>query len=111
MVEIKINALRGIPPGIRTRKKGVRNSPSEPWKIKPYKPVIKTNILEKLLCEGKEHYAKVIELLKIFPDNTEGYKPEYQALLKKEIDLTNVINQLKEQIQVRKEKKNKFKGT
>ena len=104
MIEIKINALRGIPPGIRAVRKV--NSPSE---IKPRKPTIKTNILEKLLCEGKQHYAKVIELLKVFPENIEGYKLEYQALLEKEIQLSNVINQLKKQLQVREEKKkNKY---
>jgi len=62
MIEIKINALRGIPPGIRKRRKV--NRPSEP---KPRRP-IKTNILEKLLCEGKQHYTKVIDMLKVFPE-------------------------------------------
>ena len=67
--------------------------------IKPRKPAVKTNILEVLLCEGEQHYAKVIELLKVFPENIE----EYQALLEKEIHLKNIINQLKGQLQVREE--------
>ena len=95
MVEIKINALRGIPPGIRKRRKV--NRPSEP---KPRRP-IKTNILEKLLCEGKQHYTKVIDLLKVFPESVE--------LLEKETQMENIINQLKEQLQVKEEKKkNKY---
>ena len=103
MIEIKINTLRGIPPGIRAVRKV--NGPSE---IKPRKPIIKTNILEKLLYEGKQHYAKVIELLKVFPENIEEYKLGYHELLEKEIHLKNVINQLKNQLQVREEKnKNK----
>jgi len=95
MIEIKINTLRGIPPGIRKRRKV--NRPSEP---KPRRP-IKTNILEKLLCEGKQHYAKVMDLLKVFPESIE--------LLEKETQMENIINQLKEQLQVREEKKkNKY---
>ena len=101
MIEIKINALRGIPTGIRTRKV---NNPSETKSWKPRKPTIKTNILEKLLYEGKQHYAKVIELLKVFPENIEEYKIEYHELLEKEIHLKNIINQLKQQLQVREEK-------
>ena len=108
MIEIKINVLRGIPPGIRTGKRrvGKVNNPSE---TKFRKSAIKTNILEKLLYEGKQHYIKVIELLKVFPENIEEYKLEYQALLEKEIYLKNIINQLKNQLQVREEKKkNRF---
>jgi len=73
------------------------NNPSKP---KPRRP-IKTNILEKLLCEGKQHYAKVIDMLKVFPESIE--------LLEKETQMENIINQLKEQLQVREEKKkNKY---
>jgi len=109
MIEIKINALRGIPPGIRVVRKVNSPSGTKSWEIKPRKPAIKTNIFEKLLYEGEQHYAKVIELLKVFPENIEGYKLEYQALLEKEIQLSNVINQLKKQLQVREEKKkNKY---
>jgi len=95
MIEIKINALRGIPPGIRKRR--IMNNPSKP---KPRRP-IKTDILEKLLCEGKQHYSKVMDLLKVFPESIE--------LLEKETQMENIINQLKKQLQVRNEKnKNKY---
>jgi len=105
MIEIKINTLRGIPPGIRAVKRRTMSNPSETksWetKPKPRKPAIKTNILEKLLYEGKQHYVKIIEMLKIFPESVE--------LLEKETDLKNVINQLKNQLQAREEKnKNKY---
>ena len=90
----------GIPPGV-TRGFGARTiSSPDVGHTRPRPTAKSTALLDGLLALAKEHYQKVIELLKVMPKEME----EYSEVLDREGKLSALVKQLMAQIDGRSRK-------
>ena len=93
----------GIPPGISVGIRvggaglgGVRRTQLGPevGHSKPRSPRPRTSVLEELLAQGRQQYAKVTEMLLVVP----AEMPEYADLLDRESKLSHLLKQVEGQI-------------